>query len=93
MKRIAQIEKSYMRDDIPQFGSGDTVRVHVRIVEGDKERIRKRIEGGPRHRHKRWRKRAYGPFPPDMMFMRGHHGPEDFTVEVEEEDREEASED
>jgi large subunit ribosomal protein L19 len=39
MKRIAQIEKSYMRDDIPQFGSGDTVRVHVRIVEGDKERI------------------------------------------------------
>lgn len=62
-------------------------------IKGDKERIRKWIEGGPRHRHKRWRKRAYGPFPPDMMFMRGHHGPEDFTVEVEEEDREEASED
>ncbi len=39
MKRIAQIEKSYLRDDIPEFGSGDTVRVHVRIVEGDKERI------------------------------------------------------
>ncbi len=39
MKRIAQIEKSFMRDDIPEFGSGDTVRVHVRIVEGDKERI------------------------------------------------------
>lgn len=39
MKRIAQIEKSYMKDDIPEFGSGDTVIVHVRIVEGDKERI------------------------------------------------------
>jgi len=39
MKRIAQIEKSYMRDDYPEFGSGDTLRVHVKIKEGDKERI------------------------------------------------------
>ena len=39
MKRIAQIEKSYMRDDIPEFGSGDTLSVHVKIREGDKERI------------------------------------------------------
>ncbi len=39
MKRLAQIEKSYMRDDIPQFSSGDTVRVHVKIKEGDKERV------------------------------------------------------
>ena len=39
MKRIAQIEKSFMRDDLPDFSSGDTVRVHVRIKEGDKERI------------------------------------------------------
>ncbi len=39
MKRIAQIEKSYMRDDIPSFNSGDTLRVHVKIKEGDKERI------------------------------------------------------
>ncbi len=39
MKRIAQIEKSYLRDDIPAFGSGDTLRVHVKIKEGDKERI------------------------------------------------------
>ena len=27
------------RTDIPEFGSGDTVRVHARVVEGDKERI------------------------------------------------------
>ncbi len=39
MKQIAQIEKSFMRDDIPNFGSGDTLRVHVKIKEGEKERI------------------------------------------------------
>ncbi len=39
MKRIAQLEKQYMRSDLPEFSSGDTVRVHVRIKEGDKERI------------------------------------------------------
>jgi large subunit ribosomal protein L19 len=27
------------RTNIPEFGSGDTVRVHARVVEGDKERI------------------------------------------------------
>jgi len=39
MKRIAQIEKSFMREAVPPFGSGDTLRVHVKIKEGDKERI------------------------------------------------------
>ena len=39
MKRIAQIEKSLLRDDIPAFGPGDTVKVHVKIIEGEKERI------------------------------------------------------
>ena len=39
MHRIAQIEKSQMRVDFPRFGSGDTIRVHVKIKEGDKERI------------------------------------------------------
>jgi large subunit ribosomal protein L19 len=39
MKRLAQIEKSYLRDDLPHFGSGDTIRVHVKIKEGDKERV------------------------------------------------------
>ena len=27
------------RDDLPEFGSGDTVRVHARVVEGAKERV------------------------------------------------------
>lgn len=32
------IEKEQMRGDIPAFKSGDTVKVHVRIIEGQKER-------------------------------------------------------
>ena len=36
---IAAIEKKQMRTDIPDFRPGDTVRVHVNIKEGDKERI------------------------------------------------------
>lgn len=39
MQRIAQIEKSYMRDDLPPFGAGDTIKVYYKIKEGDKERI------------------------------------------------------
>jgi len=39
MKQIAQIEKNFERDDYPEFSSGDTVRVHVKIKEGDKERV------------------------------------------------------
>ncbi len=39
MKQIDQIERSFMRDDFPDFSSGDTVKVHVKIKEGDKERI------------------------------------------------------
>lgn len=39
MKQIAQIEKSFMKEDYPRFSSGDTVRVHYRIKEGEKERI------------------------------------------------------
>ena len=39
MQRIAQIEKTFMRDDLPPFNSGDTVKVHYKIKEGDKERI------------------------------------------------------
>jgi len=33
------IEKEQMRTDIPEFRQGDTVRVHARIREGEKERI------------------------------------------------------
>ncbi|KRK74337.1 50S ribosomal protein L19 [Lacticaseibacillus nasuensis JCM 17158] len=36
---IEEITKSQLRDDIPDFRPGDTVRVHARIVEGTRERI------------------------------------------------------
>ncbi len=39
MDIIKQIEREQMRTDVPAFKSGDTVKVHLRIVEGEKERI------------------------------------------------------
>ena len=39
MKRVQQIEKSYLTQNLPEFSSGDTLRVHVKIKEGEKERI------------------------------------------------------
>lgn len=36
---IDQIEKENMKESVPVFSVGDTVRVNVRIKEGDKERI------------------------------------------------------
>ena len=39
MTIIDQIEKNQLRTNVPDFEPGDTVRVHVRIKEGDKERL------------------------------------------------------
>ncbi|MDE6029630.1 MAG: 50S ribosomal protein L19 [Clostridiales bacterium] len=36
---IAEIEKEYMKTDVPQFNVGDTVRVSVKVIEGSRERI------------------------------------------------------
>ena len=36
---IKAIEAEQLKSDIPNFGAGDTVRVHVRIIEGKRERI------------------------------------------------------
>ncbi len=36
---IHLVEATQLREDIPEFGPGDTVNVHIRVVEGDKERI------------------------------------------------------
>ena len=38
-KLIEAVTKSQLRTDLPTFRSGDTLRVHVRIVEGSRERI------------------------------------------------------
>jgi len=55
MNIIDQIEKEQMKTDLPSFRSGDTVRVHVRIKEAEKERIQvfegvviKKRKGGSR---------------------------------------------
>ena len=39
MNKLDLIEKSQLRDDIPEFRPGDAVKVHVRVVEGARERI------------------------------------------------------
>lgn len=39
MNPIEAIEREQLRDDIPDFKPGDSVRVHVKVVEGEKERI------------------------------------------------------
>ncbi len=39
MEIIRQLEREMMRLDIPAFAAGDTVKVHVKITEGEKERI------------------------------------------------------
>jgi large subunit ribosomal protein L19 len=39
MNPIDRIEAEQLRKEVPAFKPGDTVRVHVRVVEGDKERI------------------------------------------------------
>ncbi|HNZ50007.1 MAG TPA: 50S ribosomal protein L19 [Bacilli bacterium] len=36
---IADITSAYMKNDIPEFRPGDTVKVHVKIKEGNRERI------------------------------------------------------
>lgn len=37
-QRIAAIEAGQLREDIPKFGPGDTVKIHYRVVEGSRER-------------------------------------------------------
>ena len=39
MNRLDSIEQTQLKENIPAFQSGDTVKVHVRIKEGNKERL------------------------------------------------------
>ena len=39
MEKLKQLEREMMRLDLPDFTPGDTVKVHVKIKEGEKERI------------------------------------------------------
>ena len=39
MNLVELVEQPYLKNDIPAFRVGDTVKVHVKIIEGDKERV------------------------------------------------------
>lgn len=38
-QKIALVENKFVRKDIPEFRAGDSVKVHVRVTEGNRERI------------------------------------------------------
>jgi large subunit ribosomal protein L19 len=39
MNRTDLVDRVALRDDVPDFGPGDTLKVHVRVVEGNRERV------------------------------------------------------
>ena len=45
MQKLDQIDSKSLRDDVPDFRAGDTVKVHVKVVEGNRSRIQ--IFAGP----------------------------------------------
>jgi large subunit ribosomal protein L19 len=54
-KIIESLERAQLRDDVPQFKAGDTVRVHFKVIEGARQRLQvyegiviKRQGGGAR---------------------------------------------
>ena len=49
MNLIEALEKEQLRTDIPDFKPGDTVRAHVKVVEGTRERVQV-FEGVVNHR-------------------------------------------
>ena len=39
MNDLQHVERAHLREEVPEFRPGDTVKVHVRVVEGGRERI------------------------------------------------------
>ncbi|WP_339064145.1 50S ribosomal protein L19 [Tepidibacillus marianensis] len=39
MNLVQEIAKEQLRTDLPEFRSGDTIRIHVKVIEGQRERI------------------------------------------------------
>lgn len=33
------VDQAQLRDDVPEFGAGDNVKVHVKVIEGNRERV------------------------------------------------------
>ncbi len=61
---LDKLERASLRKDVPEFGPGDTVRVHVRLREGEGEKEKERIQ----------------PFEGVVIRRRGRLGSETFTV-------------
>ncbi len=66
MKSTDFVDSQSLRTDIPNFGPGDEVKVHVKVVEGNKERVQVfqgniiRRQGGGLHETYTVRKLSYG---------------------------------
>jgi large subunit ribosomal protein L19 len=66
MKSTDFVDNQSLRTDIPDFGPGDELKVHVRVVEGNKERVQIfqgnviRRQGGGLHETYTVRKLSYG---------------------------------
>jgi large subunit ribosomal protein L19 len=66
MKSTDFVDSQSLRTDIPHFGPGDEVKVHVKVVEGNKERVQVfqgniiRRQGGGVHETYTVRKLSYG---------------------------------
>jgi large subunit ribosomal protein L19 len=39
MQRLDPVDQPFLRDDVPDFRPGDTVKVHVKVVEGNRSRV------------------------------------------------------
>jgi large subunit ribosomal protein L19 len=61
---LEKAQRASMRNDLPEFGPGDTVRVHVRLREGEGEKEKERIQ----------------PFEGVVISRRGRLGSASFTV-------------
>jgi large subunit ribosomal protein L19 len=61
---LDKLETASLRNDIPEFGPGDTIRVHVRLREGEGEKEKERIQ----------------PYEGVVIRRRGRLGSETFTV-------------
>ncbi len=66
MKTTDFVDSQYLRTDIPDFGPGDEVKVHVRVVEGNRERVQVfqgnviAIDGGGVQENFKVRKLSFG---------------------------------
>jgi len=82
---LKDIEKEYLREDRPDFRPGDTIKVYVRIKEGEKERVQPfqgvviREKGGGINRTFTVRKISYG-IGIERIFL--YHSPNIQKIEV-----------